>query len=52
PSALPISYIRRRLGVANSSQVLSCSVNDRQSLRDVLLALLDQVAQVQNLDAA
>lgn len=47
PSALPISYIRRRLGLPETSPVLSCSVGDRQSLRDVLLALLDLVAQGQ-----
>lgn len=44
PEALPISYIRRRLPIAPDCPVIPCNALNRQSVKGVLLALLDIVA--------
>lgn len=43
PTALPLSYIRRRLQLSFDIPLLSCVANDRESVKNVLLALLGQI---------
>lgn len=45
PDALPVSYIRRRLPIPADCPVLPCTTTDRDSLKVVLLALLERVSQ-------
>ena len=42
-TALPIDYIRYRLGVGDYVPVLPCVATDRESVKMVLLTLLDQI---------
>jgi uncharacterized protein len=44
PAALPVSYVRRRLGVPIEVPVLPCVANERSSVKTVLLALLGHIA--------
>lgn len=43
-ASLPISYVRRRLGVPIDVPVLPCTATDRESVKGVLLALLRHIA--------
>jgi uncharacterized protein len=43
PAALPPAYIRRRLGVPDNIPVLSCIATERESVKQILIALLDQI---------
>ncbi|HEX2914850.1 MAG TPA: ATP/GTP-binding protein [Chloroflexia bacterium] len=43
PTCLPVEYIRYRLGLDPSCPVLPCVATDRESVKEVLLTLLDQV---------
>ncbi len=43
PTALPLDYIRRRLGVESHIPVLPCVATDRESVKEILLQLLGQV---------
>ncbi|NTW01243.1 MAG: GTP-binding protein [Oscillochloris sp.] len=43
PAALPVSYIRRRLPIPSDCPVIPCTTTNRESLKAVLLALLEQV---------
>lgn len=47
PAALPPSYIRRRLSVHPDIPLVACSTTDRESVRDVLLTLLEWVEATQ-----
>jgi small GTP-binding protein len=44
PTALPVSYVRRRLGVPVDVPVLPCTSRERSSAKLVLLGLLKQIA--------
>ncbi len=44
PSALPVSYVRRRLGVPLEIPVLPCVATERLSVKTVLLSLLRHIA--------
>ena len=44
PSALPVSYVRRRLGLTPDVPVMPCVARDRPSVKAVLLGLLKHVA--------
>ncbi len=44
PTALPVSYVRRRLGVPTDVPVLPCTSRERSSAKLVLLGLLKQIA--------
>lgn len=44
PNALPLAYIRRRLPIPADCPVIPCSTNDRESVKRVLLALLERIA--------
>ncbi|NTW03369.1 MAG: GTP-binding protein [Oscillochloris sp.] len=44
PAALPVSYVRRRLGVPMDIPLLPCVANERSSVKTVLLALLKHIA--------
>lgn len=44
PAALPPAYIRRRLGVPADVPVIPCVARERESAKQVLLALLEQIA--------
>lgn len=46
PSSLPPDYIRYRLGLPLNIPVLPCIANDRESVKTVLLALLDAIYSV------
>ncbi|MEI6043875.1 MAG: ATP/GTP-binding protein [Chloroflexota bacterium] len=46
PTALPLDYIRRRLGLAEEIPVLSCVATDRESVKEVLLTLLDRIYEL------
>lgn len=43
PAALPVTYVRRRLQVPFDIPVLRCVANDRESVKQVLLALLTHI---------
>jgi len=43
-TALPVSYVRRRLGVPVDVPVLPCTSRERSSAKLVLLGLLKQIA--------
>jgi signal recognition particle receptor subunit beta len=43
PTALPLDYIRRRLGLSEDIPVLSCVATNRESVKEVLLTLLDRI---------
>ncbi len=43
-TALPLAYVRRRLGVPFEVPVLPCSAFDKASVKQVLLGLLRQIA--------
>ncbi|KPV54477.1 GTP-binding protein [Kouleothrix aurantiaca] len=43
PTALPISYIRRRLQLPFEIPVLPCVATERESVKNVLLTLLDHI---------
>lgn len=43
-AALPVSYVRRRLGVPMEVPVLPCVATDRPSVKTVLLSLLKHIA--------
>lgn len=45
PTALPLAYIRRRLRLPASIPIFPCVANDRESVKDVLLGLLDHIQQ-------
>jgi uncharacterized protein len=47
PAALPPSYIRRRLNVHSDIPLVSCSTTDRESVKDVLLTLLEWIETAQ-----
>lgn len=44
PTALPLTYIRRRLQVPIEIPIVPCVANDRESVKSVLLTLLDHIA--------
>ena len=44
PAALPVSYVRRRLGLPPEIPVLPCVAFERPSVKQVLLALLKTIA--------
>jgi small GTP-binding protein len=44
PTALPVEYIRYRLGLPDYVPVLPCVATARESVKEVLLTLLDQVS--------
>jgi hypothetical protein len=44
PAALPVSYVRRRLGLPIDIPVLPCIATDRATVKTVLLTLLQQIA--------
>jgi small GTP-binding protein len=46
PTALPLDYIRRRLGLDEDIPVLSCVATDRESVKEVLLTLLDRIYSI------
>jgi uncharacterized protein len=50
PAALPPTYIRRRLGVPEHIPVLPCITRERESVKQVLLALLDQIEATQGIE--
>lgn len=43
PAALPIPYIRKRLQVADDIPVIPCVANDKESVKMVLLTLLQHI---------
>ena len=43
PTALPLSYIRRRLQLPLDVPLLPCIANDRDSVKHILLTLLTQI---------
>lgn len=43
PTCLPVEYIRYRLGVPEYIPVLPCVANDKESVKTVLLTLLDLI---------
>ncbi|MDZ4720964.1 MAG: ATP/GTP-binding protein [Roseiflexaceae bacterium] len=45
PTALPVSYIRKRLHVPYDVPVVPCIGNDRESVKSVLLSLLAHIEQ-------
>jgi signal recognition particle receptor subunit beta len=45
PAALPLSYIRRRLQLPFEIPLLPCVATERESVKNVLLALLDHIDQ-------
>jgi signal recognition particle receptor subunit beta len=45
PTGLPPDYIAYRLGLPEDLPVLSCVATDRQSVKQVLLTLLDRIEQ-------
>jgi hypothetical protein len=44
PTALPLNYIRRRLGLPFNIPIVPCVATDRTLVRGVLLALLKHIA--------
>ncbi len=44
PTALPPTYIRKRLHLSDEIPLLACDASSRSSAKRVLLALLDQIA--------
>jgi hypothetical protein len=43
PAALPPAYVRRRLGIPREIPVLPCVANDKESVKNVLLTLLERI---------
>jgi uncharacterized protein len=43
PAALPPAYVRRRLGLPTSIPVLPCIASDKESVKNILLTLLEHV---------
>lgn len=43
PTALPLSYIRRRLHLPAEIPLFGCTANERESVKAVLLGLLDHI---------
>ncbi len=48
PASLPPAYIRRRLGLSTSIPVLPCVATDRESVKKVLLTLLEIITKMEN----
>jgi hypothetical protein len=48
PAAMPIPYVRRRLGIPLEIPVIPCVAVDRESVKQVLLTLLKHVTQHTN----
>ncbi|GAB4204610.1 MAG: ATP/GTP-binding protein [Roseiflexaceae bacterium] len=46
PTALPVSYIRRRLQLPHETPLLPCVANDRDSVKAVLLSLLEHIGRL------
>lgn len=46
PTSLPTDYIHHRLGLPEHIPVLPCVATDRESVKQVLLTLLDQIYQL------
>ncbi|HEU4325922.1 MAG TPA: ATP/GTP-binding protein [Roseiflexaceae bacterium] len=46
PTALPVSYIRRRLLLPRETPLLPCVASQRDSVKAVLLALLEQIGRL------
>jgi uncharacterized protein len=46
-AALPLGYVRRRLGVPYEVPVLPCVASDRESVKEVLLTLLARIERAQ-----
>lgn len=44
PTALPVTYVRRRLGMPLEVPVMPCTASDRASVKMVLLGLLKHIA--------
>lgn len=44
PTALPVTYVRRRLGLPLSVPVMPCTASERASVKQVLLGLLKHIA--------
>jgi hypothetical protein len=49
PAALPVSYMRRRLGLPLSVPVIPCTTVDKESVKQVLLTLLERVDEGEQL---
>jgi uncharacterized protein len=45
PAALPLSYVRRRLALQSDVPVVPCIARERSSVKQVLLTLLQHIAQ-------
>jgi uncharacterized protein len=45
PTALPLAYLRRRLGLPLDVPLVSCVAQDRASVKRVLITLLQHIAQ-------
>jgi uncharacterized protein len=43
PAALPVSYMRRRLGLPASVPIIPCTTMEKESVKQVLLHLLDHI---------
>jgi len=47
PTALPPTYIRRRLGLAADIPVIPCTTTNRDDVKGVLLSLLEHIETVE-----
>lgn len=47
PTALPVQYLRKRLQLPYEIPVLPCVANDRESVKGVLLTLLEQIEKAE-----
>jgi signal recognition particle receptor subunit beta len=45
PAALPLTYIRKRLQLPYEIPILPCIATERESVKEVLLALLSHIEQ-------
>lgn len=50
PAALPLSYIRRRLSLPHETPLLPCVARERESVKEVLLALLEHIVRHTHVD--
>jgi small GTP-binding protein len=51
PAALPLSYLRKRLQLPVEVPMVPCIATDRESVKQVLLALLDHIEEVAQSEA-
>lgn len=45
PACLPIDYIEQRLNLTDDVPVVACVAKERESVKQVLLALLEKIAE-------